>query len=173
MKTRVLLSFLFAFLLFSPTMVFSQDGERERLVYWKVEMPEGEFMAELGDISAITKFNYIVDNTALVTEVNVATRSSLLARFYHIQVIEPGTPLGVGKSTVNLAKEKIDAAMGRISPETQALIDRKVYKTFPATTHAHTAEFRVSSTDILDKIYDSVQKSWKYMRRKTLKLKEQ
>ena len=97
---------------------------------------------------------YVVDGAARVTEVNIDTTGNALARFYYLEPITPQTPMAAGQSIINKAQELATEAAGRTGQEE---VWKKVVKSYPTTTHAHTVEFRVASKDDLKKIFESAE----------------
>jgi len=104
---------------------------------------------------------YVVDGAARVTEMNVDTTGNALARFYYLEPITPQTPLGIGQSTINKLQELATEASTRTGQEE---VWKKVSKTYPGSTHAHTVEFRVESKDELIKIFKSADAAFRQMR---------
>ena len=118
-------------------------------------------------IISVSRHEYVVDGVARVTEVNVDTQGNMAVRFYYIEPNTAKAPLGVGQSALDrvsdLAKEAAQRAGG-------ADVWKRVIKSYPTTTHAHTIEYRVESDEELKKIFASVQNAFESGRGETLKL---
>ncbi|GAT34729.1 hypothetical protein TSACC_23162 [Terrimicrobium sacchariphilum] len=119
-----------------------------------LQLPGGDFLIKLSNISTLSTHEYVVDGAARVYEANIGTFGSELARFYYIEPNVPQAPDGIGQSTINFAKAKIDEAMERTETSD---VWRKVTKNYPTTTHAHTVEYRLASRDQLNRLFDIVQ----------------
>ncbi len=132
----------------------SQRGGRDT---WDATFPSGKYYVRIGAITAVSMHEYIVDAAARVTEVNVDTMGSTLARFYFIEPNTPQTPNGIGQSAVELLKDRAQEAIARGGGDD---VWSKVVKNYPATTHARTVEYRLASKESLKKLFDSVQDSF-------------
>jgi hypothetical protein len=136
----------------SPTPASTKRG------VWQAELPGGKYIVRLSAITAISMHEYVVDNAARVTEVNIGTAGAEYVRFYYIEPNIPAkAPDGIGQSTLNLLQEKAEDASNRVGADDAW---KKVVKNYPTTTHAHTIEYRLSSKDALSKLFDSVQHAW-------------
>jgi len=129
-----------------------------RRPYWTAEMPGGKFMVALDTISSISQSQYIVDNTARVTEVSIGTVGSVQGRFYYLEPYTPQGPLANGQAKIDILKGKVEEALGHVTEEDPNSL---VLKNYPTTTHAHTIEFRVKSVDVLNKLYGSIETAMK------------
>jgi hypothetical protein len=128
--------------------------------YWKAELKDGVFLVPHSAITSISRSNYIVDGSIRVTEISIGTQGSVQGRFYHAEPIEPTLP--VGQSSLNLLKERVEEVQSRLGLDEQAT---KVLKNYPATTHAHTVEFRLPTLTELDAIFQHLERS--YLQRRT------
>ncbi len=151
-----------AMILVFPKPLSAQDAEPTptppmRGGIWKADMPAGTYLVSLTKITSISQHEYIVEGAAKVSEVTIATEGSEIARFYYLEPNTPQMPGGVGQSAVNLLQEKAEEAAGRVVGDE---IWRKVLKSYPVATHAHTIEYRLTSKDSLDKLFKSAEKSW-------------
>ena len=98
-----------------------------------------------------------MDGAARVSEVNIDTIGNELVRFYFIEPNTPQTPNGIGQSAIELIKEKAQDAVSRGGADE---VWSKVVKNYPATTHARTVEYRMSTKASLQKLFESVQDAW-------------
>jgi hypothetical protein len=91
----------------------------------------------------------------------------MAVRFYYIEPNSVKAPSGIGQSAIDrvsdLAKEAAQRAGG-------GDVWKRVIKSYPTTTHAHTIEYRVESDEQLAKIFTSVQNAFETGRGETLKL---
>lgn len=122
---------------------------------WTAETPAGTYTVRLSTITSVSTHEYLVDATAKVTELTIATTGSEIARFYHISPVTPSIPSPLGQSGVNMVSDKLKETADRGAGEWQ-----KVVKNYPMTTHAHTIEYRVNSRETLLQIYKSAHKAW-------------
>jgi hypothetical protein len=109
----------------------------------------------------------VVDGVARVTEVNVDTQGNMAVRFYCIEPNTPKTPNGIGQSAVDRVSDLAKEAAQRVGADD---VWKRVVKSYPAATHAHTIEYRVDNTDQLKKILTSVQGSFETGRGASIKL---
>lgn len=128
----------------------------ERML-WTATLPGGEYNVKLGDIISVSLHEYIVDNAARVAEVNIDTPGNGMVRFYCIEPNVPKAPGGLGQSVLNKAEETANDFLSRTKmDETWS----KVMKSYPATTHAHTIEYRIPDRKTLQALFDSVKECW-------------
>lgn len=124
---------------------------------WQADLPGGKYIVRLSAITSVSIHEYIVDNAARVTEVNIGTSGSEMVRFYVIEPNVPKAPGNIGQSVIDKAEEKANELLNRTKmDETWS----KVMKSYPTTTHAHTIEYRLPTRDTLDKLFESIQDSW-------------
>ena len=62
---------------------------------WKCKLPGGVYEVAVNAMLAVSTHEYLVDGVARVTEVNVDTTGSLLARFYYLEPLTPNSPIGL------------------------------------------------------------------------------
>lgn len=122
---------------------------------WKARLPGGEYAVRLDAIRSVSLHHYVVEGVAKVAEVNIATDSSALARFYYLEPHVPEGAGSTGQSMVELAREKWREAIERAGASSTEVI-----KSYPAATHAHTIEFRLSSRADLEKLFQSIERAW-------------
>lgn len=137
-----------------PTPTPNQN-QRQAWLTWDATFPGGgEYWVRLDTITSVSIHDYVLDGAVLVTEVNIATAGSELARFYYVEINKPSTPGNVGQSIMNLAEEKGKDLMTRAGQD-EAI--NRVVKNYPTTTHAHTVEYRLKTKDSLRKLFESVR----------------
>ncbi len=133
---------------------------------WRAQMPAGDYLVSLSSITSLSQHEYMVEGAGKVTEVNIATQGSAIARFYFLEPAVPQAPGGVGQSAVDLMKEKAEEAVGRVAGED---IWTKVVKSYPVATHAHTIEYRVGNKETLSRLFKSAERSWTLGKGETFK----
>ena len=124
--------------------------------FWEVVLNGGRFVVRLDTISSVSEHQYIVDG-ARVYEVTVDTTGSQAARFYCLEPMTEGGPLSMAKTALDRAKEVAQGVTDRTG--TSDVWDQ-VIKTYPDTTHARTAEYRLQNRAVLSVIYNHVHKVW-------------
>lgn len=129
----------------------------QRSWFWRAKLPGGEYIVRLDTIRSLSSHEYVVEGVAKVTEVNIATDSSALARFYVLEPLVPQAPGGIGQSALNLLQEKAQEAVSRAGAG-DAL--HRVVKNYPAATHAHTIEYRLGDLGQLRKLYQDIERAW-------------
>ena len=129
--------------------------------FWRCETPGGVYLVALRNIQSVSSSEYIVDGAARVTEVTVATSSSVEARFYYLEPIGPNAAMPFGGSataqlqTLQQRVQDTAATHGPIEP-----VWEKVVKNYPTTTHAHTVEYRLGTKANLQQIEQSLEQAW-------------
>ncbi len=113
----------------------------------------------LRSIASISSHEYLVDAAARVTEVTVATNSSVEARFYFLEPLIPNSssPLMPTSALSVLQQHAQDLATTAAPVEK---VWEKVVKTYPTSTHAHTVEYRLTSKANLQQLYSSLESAW-------------
>lgn len=155
MMRRVLRVFLAlcAVLLASPTTA-QQDAPSGGGRFWVAELPGGSYMVNLGSIAATGKHTFVVPGGGRVHEVTVDTVGSVTARFYFVDELPVQSPLGIGQSVLDQARQRVEEIKDRVSPAAGGLVPwQQVVKNYPDATHAHTIEFRVGSQKVIDDLY--------------------
>ncbi len=135
------------------------------LTFWKAELPGGTFLIAHDSISAVSTQEYVLDGAARVTEVNIMTTGVFQPRFYYIEPLPAQIPLPAGQSVIDRAKS---AALEAATRATQGdAVWARVVKTYPTTTHAGTIEYRLETKEQLEKLFQSLEKSWTSSRSET------
>ncbi len=124
-----------------------------------VEHPDGAYAVDVRQITALSMHRYVVDGVIEVDEMNIDTHGTSLVRFYVARRVQPAAPGGIGQGILDQAQEKIDQARERIEPARQ--LDRVVVKSYPATTHARTVEFRIADKDTLVNLHAAANAAWR------------
>jgi hypothetical protein len=127
---------------------------------WQCTLPGGVYLVALRSIASVSSHEYVVDGAARVTEVTVATNSMVEARFYYLEPVSPSDSASVpGVSTaLDTAQQHVsDAATSQGGSDP---VWMKVVKNYPTTTHAHTVEYRLTTKENLQQLYQSLAQSW-------------
>ena len=138
-----------------------------RVPQWRATLPGGSFVVALRSIVAVALHEYVVDGAARVTEMNIDTNGNALVRFYFLEPIAPQTPTALGQSALNRLQELAGEAAARTGQDEPW---KKVSKTYPGSTHAHTIEFRVDSKDDLQKLFTSADRAFREMKEEAVTL---
>lgn len=125
-----------------------------RLAYWRCELPGGTYEVAIRAIVSVSRHEYIVDGATRVNEVNVDTQGNMAVRFYYLEPIAAKSPVGVGQSAIDRISDLAKEAGQRVGADQ---VWERVVKSYPATTHAHSIEYRVESEDRLKQIFSSAQ----------------
>jgi len=118
---------------------------------WRCNLPGGIYQVLSSAIVSVSSHEYMVDGVARVMEVNVDTSGHLAVRFYFIEGAVTSGPGGLGAATLSKVQSVLTEAAERSGTEAW----KKVVKSYPATTHARTVEYRVGGKDSLNKIFAS------------------
>ena len=135
--------------------------------FWRCDLPGGIYEVAVRAIISVSTHEYVVDNAARVTEVNVDTQGNMAVRFYFIEPNTPKAPSGIGQSAIDRVTELTKEAGDRLGVSDAW---KKVVKSYPTSTHAHTVEYRVDTEDQLKQIFTSVQNCFETGRGGSLKL---
>lgn len=128
--------------------------------FWRCELPGGVYLVALRNIQSVSSHEYVVDGAARVTEVTVATASSVEARFYYLEPVgaNAASPVGASAATLQAMQQRVQDLAASHSPVEP--VWEKVIKNYPATTHSHTVEFRLGSKANLTQIEESLEQAW-------------
>ncbi len=149
-----------------PAQPPGATGSNPNQPLFRCTLPGGSYEVAARAIVAVASHEYLVDGTVRVTEVNIDTTGSLLARFYFIEPAIPTTPGGVGTAVADKAQQLFQEAATR----TDAEVWKKVVKNYPTTTHARTVEYRVADKAQLTKIYSAAEEAFRLVKTVTLKV---
>jgi len=156
LKTLWLTVFLFAVLCASSHAAF-----------WRCDLPGGVYLVNIASISCVSTHEYVVDGAARVTELTLGTNGAVVARFYYIEPMIPKSPIGIGQSLLDKAQEHAEDLAGRTGVEQ---VWKKVVKSYPATTHAHTVEYRLESVDQIKRLQKSLEEAWRNNKETSIKI---
>ena len=140
------------------------DGPRR---FWQANLPGGHYMVALDRISDISMHEYLLDGTVIVTEVTIDTTGRALARFYYI---EPVTDAG-GRDEVTRVVDRGRELLDRAGQKTGSDVHNMAQKSYPATTHAGTIEYRILAKQDLGELYNSLRKAWESGKGRKLTIK--
>lgn len=162
---------------FTPAVAQAQQNEeppRPPSKIWGVSTPTGSFHVRLDRITSVSKAEYLIEGSIMVTEVTVDTMGQTTARFYYGEPYIPKSKLGITENAANRARDIANTTRQRVS-ETDFEVDRLVVKNYgpPNTTHAKTIEFKVASLNELDQIYKNVFDAWTTGRGRNLQVKDE
>lgn len=125
--------------------------------FWQGNINGGEIMVAVDRIGAISKTQYLLDGGLLCTEVVIDTLGGQsLTRIYHVVPATEAVAANAATKIVDRAKEVLDNNAARTGTKLHELVQ----KSYPATTHAHTVEFRVMHLEDLEALYASLKATW-------------
>ena len=133
------------------------NATTSNIMLFRAKLPGGTYEVAVRSIVAVTSHEYLVDGIARVTEVNIDTGGSLLARFYYLEPTTPTSPLGLGQATIDKAQELLKQAAEKTGQD----VWKKVVKNYPATTHARTVEYRLASREQLNRIFSAAEEAFR------------
>ena len=123
---------------------------------WRCELPGGVYLVALRSVVSVSSHEYVVDGAARVTEVTVATASTVEARFYYLEPLTTNSP---ASSTLEQLQQHVqDLSAAHVGANDAPW--QKVIKTYPTTTHAHTVEYRLASKGDLQSLRQSLEQAW-------------
>ena len=81
----LLLLLLLTATLFAQAPSSTPAPAQSALPLWRCTLPGGTYSVALRSITGVSSHEYLIDGGVRVTEVNIATSGSLLARFYYLE----------------------------------------------------------------------------------------
>ena len=132
-----------------------------RVPQWRATLPGGSYVVALRSIAAVAIHEYVVDGAARVTEMNIDTTGNTVVRFYFLEPVIPQSPSGLGQSALNKLQDLASQASARTGQEE---VWKKVSKSYPGSTHAHTIEFRIETKEQLQKLFQSADQAFREMK---------
>ena len=132
------------------------EDDENRLRRWECSLPGGQYSVILSAITSVSKHSYILDGTLLVTEVNVDTTGTALARFYFIEPITDETNF----NALDRIRQRAEQLRNQATTRAGTKADEMAQKSYPTTTHARTIEYRVMTEVELNTLYSSIYRSW-------------
>ncbi len=140
---------------------------------WKCTLPGGVYEVAIGTITSISEAQYVVDGGIHITELTIDTAGNTQCRIYCMQTLAQAQAQGVSQAQGGAAQAAVDAATQRAQDAVDRVssvmgagsalgdtINTTVVKNYPASTHAHTVEYRVATPAQLDEIFKSVEAAW-------------
>ncbi len=125
---------------------------------WQCTLPGGTYLVALRSIASISTHEYIVDGAARVTEFTIATNSTVEARFYYLEPLATSALSGnPAASALAMAQQHLADVSSQAGAEP---VWMKVVKNYPTTTHAHTVEYRLSTKENLQQLYQNLSQAW-------------
>jgi hypothetical protein len=149
-----------------PTATPTTTGNNVAFPMWRCSLPGGNYSVALRSVVSVSTHEYLVDGVARVTEVNIDTTGSILARFYYIEPATPNAPLGIGQATLEKTQQLLNEATERTGQD----VWKKVVKNYPTTTHARTVEYRLTNRDQINTIFSSAEEAFRLNKNTTLKV---
>lgn len=140
-----------------PTTDTADNNEREGHRHlWEARMQNGNYIVLVSKIAFVSKHEYVSDGVARVVEVTVASESSAVARFYYLEPIGSDSTLSAAQSVLDKARNLGREGARRAGQEG---ILGQVVKNYPATTHAHTVEYRLQTEEGLESLYGNLART--------------
>ena len=168
MKPLLLALALLPLALFAQTPTEQSTTTTSNIALFRAKLPGGTYEVAVRAIVAVTSHEYLVDGVARVTEVNIDTTGSMLARFYYLEPTTPVSPLGIGQATADKAQDLLKQAAEKTGQD----VWKKVVKNYPTTTHARTVEYRLAEKADLNKIYEAAEEAFRLQKNKSVTIGE-
>ena len=150
----------------APPATPTPTGNNTVMPMWRCTLPGGNYSVALRSIVSVSTHEYLVDGVARVTEVNIDTTGSLLARFYYIEPAIPNSPLGLGTATLEKTQQLLIEGAERTGQDAW----KKVVKNYPTTTHSRTVEYRLTNRDQINAIFASAEEAFRLNKNTTMKV---
>jgi len=148
--------------------LLAQENNNGGLLFFTSKTPGGNCTVRVSSMVSVSMHEYVVDGAARVYEVNIDTTGNALIRYYYIEPIRLQSPIGLGQSAIDKLEDLKNEAQSRLGLEEVA---RKVAKSYPTSTHAHTVEYRIDSRENLTKIYDAAERALRTRASATVEIK--
>lgn len=155
--TLTFLSLLVPVLLFGQAATPTPMPGQTAIPLWRCTLPGGTYEVSLRAITGVSSHEYMIDGGVRVTEVNIATNGSLLARFYYLEPVPNPAPGLPGAGTVERAQALLTEGLNRTGTDAW----KKVVKNYPTSTHAHTVEYRLESKESLTALFNSIESAFR------------
>lgn len=136
------------------------------LPLFRATLPGGTYEVAVKNIVSVSTHEYLVDAAARVTEVNIDTLGSLLVRFYYLEPNTPAPPAGIGAAVVDKAQQLITQGAEKSGIDAW----RKVLKSYPATTHARTVEYRLATKEDAAKVFEAAEEAFRLQKHKQVRI---
>lgn len=166
-----------AFTALVTTQAFALQIDSEKLkndAIFGIEFPEASraFYGDVNEVQSISVQDYLTASFR-VTELNIVNGGSALLRIYYSRPLRPGelqNALADGAKAAG-APGGSSIIKSPVPPQVQAMADRargvsdavtgtEVLKEYPIATHAHTIEYRVSSSGELLELHAALIDHW-------------
>jgi len=144
------------------------NDDENRKGRWECSLTGGEYSVKLGAITSVSKHSYVLDGALLVTEVTVDTTGTALARFYYIEPITKDTTFNALARIQKRAEQLRQRGQNRSGTKA----DEMAQKSYPATTHARTIEFRMMNEVELNALYASLYRAWNSGKGRTFRIQQ-
>ena len=137
----------------TPATPAPNTPQPTHILMWRCNLPGGSYSVALRSIVSVSTHEYVVDGGVRVTEVNIDTTGNALARFYYLEQNTPAAPLGIGAATIEKTQQLLQEGAERTGQDAW----KKVVKSYPTSTHAHTIDYRVTDRATLTKLFESTE----------------
>jgi hypothetical protein len=133
---------------------------------FRADLPGGVYEVAVRQIVSVSSHEYLVDGAVRVTEVNIDTQGSVLARFYHFELNAPAVPSGFGAAGVQKTQQLLTEAAGKTGQD----VWKQVIKNYPTTTHSRTVEYRLATLEDLKKVFNAAEQAFRLQKNHSVKL---
>lgn len=123
--------------------------------FWTGNFATGQIMVNIHKIASVSQQKYLLDGQFIVYEVSIDVDGNALTRIYYIEPLAESS----SSSAVNAVTERAKSVFGSVQDRAtngNLDINTTVSKSYPATTHSHTIEYRVSSLEEVNMVYKSL-----------------
>ncbi len=137
------------------------------IAMWRANLPGGSYSVAVRSIVSVSTHEYVVDAAARVTEVNIDTTGAALVRFYFLEPNTLSAPAGFGAATIEKTQQLFQEGVDKTGQAADAW--KKVLKSYPATTHQRTIEYRLPSKEAVQKIFESAESAFRLQKNTVFK----
>ena len=107
-------------------------------------------------ITSVSTHEYMVEGTR-VTELNIDSQGQSQVRFYYLEILPTEAPHGIAQGLLDKANEAVKGATEKAGAGD---VWKKVVKSYPTSTHAHTIEYRLAEKADLMKIFEAADQAF-------------
>lgn len=152
--------------LLTPAHAQQQQGDppprrsKNAIALFSCTTPGGVYKVAVRAITAVSRHEYMVEGTR-VTEVNIDSTGQSQVRFYYLEILPTEAPHGVAQGLLNQANEAVKTITNKTNTDD---VWKKVVKSYPTSTHAHTIEYRLAEKGDLMRIFDAANDAFTQQR---------
>jgi len=146
----------------APLHAQQQQGDppprrvKNAIALFSCTTPGGVYKVAVRAITSVSTHEYMVEGTR-VTELNIDSQGQSQVRFYYLEILPTEAPHGIAQGLLDKANEAVKGATEKAGAGD---VWKKVVKSYPTSTHAHTIEYRLAEKADLMKIFEAADQAF-------------